>query len=254
MKVLHTIPSLDPLKGGPSTCTFDLLLAINQQKKSYVDLVTLQTNDPETKPFNNEDASWMTSLSNDSILPFGYSNNIKQYLSNTSYDLYHTNGLWMYCNHITCKHARQTHNPYIITTHGMLYPNALKRSYWKKWPLLKLWFNADILKATCIHATCLQEMEYIRQFGYTGPIAVIPNPIPVYDRADSLFQDKECQVARNQLFRRFGFIGRLHPIKRVENILYGASQLADKSSFEIIIIGDGDRHYERRSGEAAEDL
>ena len=87
MKVLHTIPSLDPLKGGPSTCTFDLLLAINQQKKSYVDLVTLQTNDPETKPFNNEDASWMTSLSNDSILPFGYSNNIKQYLSNTSYDL-----------------------------------------------------------------------------------------------------------------------------------------------------------------------
>lgn len=59
----------------------------------------------------------------------------------------------------TCVVARRKNKPYVITPHGMLYPNALKRSYWKKWPLIQLFFKKDILEATCLHATCKQEMD-----------------------------------------------------------------------------------------------
>lgn len=37
-------------------------------------------------------------------------------------------------------------------------------------------FHTDIANANCFHATCRQEMEHIRNFGYAGPIAIIPNP------------------------------------------------------------------------------
>lgn len=33
------------------------------------------------------------------------------------------------------------------------------------------------MQANCLHATCKQEMENIRAFGYKGPVAIIPNPM-----------------------------------------------------------------------------
>ena len=241
MRVLHTIPSIDPFKGGPTTCTLDLLNAINQLGSS-VDLATFEITHPQAfKP-----ANWMKTLRNDSLSPLGYSANLKRFLNATSYDLYHTNGLWMYCNHITCKHARQIHRPYIITTHGMLYPTALERSHWKKWVLLKGWFNKDIQYATCIHATCYAEMEYIRQFGYKGPIAVIPNAVVIPEGVRLKAENYRDEKGRRQI----GFLGRLHPIKKVEKVLYALSLLKNEGvkisellSFQIM--GRYDADYEQ---------
>ena len=38
------------------------------------------------------------------------------------------------------------------------YPEALKRSYWKKWPLIQFLFRKDINHADCLHVTCKPEM------------------------------------------------------------------------------------------------
>lgn len=93
--------------------------------------------------------------------------------------------------------ARKLGKPYVITTHGMLYPDAIKRSYWKKWPLLKLCFHKDIMQANCLHATCKQEMEHIRAFGYNGPVAIIPNPmvLPTLPSAKRSSEGKKFSVS-----------------------------------------------------------
>lgn len=230
MRILHTIQGLSAKSGGTSTSTYDLLTAM-RWIGCDVNLMTLQSSD-----LMGAGELWIKVLPNDSISSYGYSRNMNQFLSQTDYDLYHTNGLWLYSNHLTCKIARDKNKPYVITPHGMLYPLALKRSYWKKWPLLQLWFNKDILQASCIHVTSQPELEYVRRFGYKGPIAVIANPVSLPNYLDT--------IVRENSKVRFGFLGRLHPVKKVENIFYAAS-LLNRTDFEIQIIGSGDLGYEQ---------
>nr|WP_122120200.1 glycosyltransferase [Alistipes megaguti] len=230
MRALHTIQGLSAKSGGTSTSTYDLLTAMHHIGCN-VDLMTLQSPDLLG---NNE--PWINALPNDSISSYGYSHNMNKFLSQTDYDLYHTNGLWLYGNHITCKIARDKDKPYVITPHGMLYPLALKRSYWKKWPLLQFFFNKDILHASCIHVTSKPELEYVRQFGYKGPIAIIANPVTIPEYIKTIVRDNHRT--------RFGFLGRLHPVKKIENIFYAAS-LLKRDDFEILIIGSGDPGYEQ---------
>ncbi|WP_242385868.1 glycosyltransferase [Phocaeicola sartorii] len=239
MRILQTIAGLGTHSGGTSSCTYDLLVAMHRMDCD-VNLMTLQTTD-----LIGCGELWIKALPNDSISPYGYSRNINRYLCQSDYDLYHTNGMWMHCNHETCFAARKKGKPYVITPHGMLYPKALKRSYWKKWSLIQLFFNKDIQGAACLHATCKQEMDNIRLFGYQGPVAIISNPadIPMY--AGSLFDKKIKAFLECHHPKKFGFLGRLHPIKKVENLLYGMSLLNEDQKAELVIIGKGDDKYEQ---------
>ncbi len=145
----------------------------------------------------------------------------------------------MYSNHVTCKMARAKKKPYIISPHGMLYPSALAIKRWKKWPMLKLWFNKDVHNATCLHATCKQEMEHCRTFGYKGPIAVIPNPVVFPKGVEAIVNKPEGR-------KQIGFLGRLHPIKRVENLIYALTLLSEEeqSRLSLQIMGKYDDCYE----------
>ncbi len=238
MKVLQTIPSFSPLSGGTSTCTYNLLTAMHEIGCN-VDLMTLQYND-----LLSHGETWVKVLPNDSTSPFGYSNNINRFLRQTEYDLYHTNGLWLHCNHATCATARSKRKPYIISPHGMLYPAALQRSYWKKWPLRKLFFDKDIRLANCLHVTCKAEMEHVRNFGYKGCIAIIPNPSKLPDYLNEVASAKTSFLG-GSLPRKFGFLGRLHPRKKVENILYGVSMLPHPQECKLVVMGKGDDNYEQ---------
>ena len=240
MKILQTIADFGAKSGGTSTCTYDLIKAL-VQNNAQVELLTPTVSNLSDK-LMGEGEDWIKVVDNDKITAYGLSRNMKDFIVNSDYDLYHTNGLWMYCNHITCSCARKKNKPYIITPHGMLYPDALKRSYWKKWPLLKLYFEKDILEATCLHVTCNQELEYVRRFGYKGPVALIGNPanLPIYINELS-GRNKDTQVYT------FGFLGRLHPRKKVENLLYGVNKCTPeyKKQIRLIIMGKGDESYEK---------
>lgn len=240
MRILHTISGLRAKSGGTSTCTYDLMVALNHVGCD-AELLTVGGTS-STDVIMGEGEEWIKVVSNDCVSPYGYSRNIKQYLNDTEYDIYHANGLWMHCNHVTCVEARKKGKPYIITPHGMLYPNALRRSYWKKLPLLKLCFNKDIMHATCLHATCMQEKDNIRAFGYRGPVAVIGNPANIPSYINELKgRDTERQVST------FGFLGRLHPVKGIERILYGLSLCAPekRKRMRLVIMGKGDERYEQ---------
>ncbi|WP_320978407.1 glycosyltransferase [Bacteroides sp.] len=237
MKILQTIPGLLASSGGPSTCTCDLMMGLHAMGAS-VDLLTVTCKN--SKDYNlGTGSQWLYEVPNDSKTPLLLSKNLKCALEVSDYDIYHTNGMWMYSNHITCKMARAKKKPYIISPHGMLYPSALAIKRWKKWPMLRFWFNKDIHSATCLHATCMQEMEHCRTFGYKGSIAVIPNPV-VFPEGVELATNKPS--GRKQI----GFLGRLHPIKKVENLIYALSILSkeEQSGLSLQIMGKYDDCYE----------
>lgn len=256
MKVLVTIPGLSAKSGGPSTCTLDMMEGLwdvthpglMQQScgssgskvlgECRVDLLTVSSND-----ILGKGRPWLKDVPNDYRTPFVISRNIQKYLRQSDYDIYHANALWMGSTHDTCRIARKLGKPYVLSPHGMLYPTALAVKSWKKKILLNLWYNKDIMEATCLHATCQQEAEYCRQFGYKGPIAVIPNAV-VFPKGveikEKIYKDQKGR-------RQIGFLGRLHPIKKVENIIYAIDMLSDelKSQLSFQIMGKYDDDYEQ---------
>jgi glycosyltransferase involved in cell wall biosynthesis len=233
MKILQTIAGFGAHSGGTSACTYDLLVAMHRMNYN-ADLMTLQATD-----LMGRGEKWIKALPDDSISSYGYSRNMNRFLQQSDYDLYHTNGMWMHCNHETCLVARRKGKLYVITPHGMLYPQALARSTWKKKLLLALGgVDKDLKRADCIHATCNEEMGYYRALGYNNPVAVIPNPAP----APGFIRE----ILRENSVKRIGFLGRLHPRKNVEALLAAWLMLAEKvRDAQLVIMGKGDVAYEQ---------
>ena len=237
MKVLNTIPGLSSKSGGPSTCTLDMMEGL-YDIGAEVDLLTVSSDD-----MLGRGCPWLKEVPNDCKMPFVISRNIQKFLWQSNYDLYHANALWMGSTHDTCRIARKLHKPYILSPHGMLYPTALSVSNWKKRILLSLWYNTDICMAACLHATCQQEAEHCRNFGYKGPIAVIPNAV-VFPK-DLMLKKEIYSDSRGR--KLIGFLGRLHPIKKVENVIYAISMLTNEQKSQLLfqIIGSYNDRYEK---------
>ena len=233
MNILQTIAGFGAHSGGTSTCTYDLITAMHKVG-CPVDLLTLSTFD-----LMGKGEAWIKALPNDAITPYGYSRNMNRFLRQSDYNLYHTNGMWMHCNHATCTTARKKRKPYIITPHGMLYPQAMARSTWKKKLLLIAGgVDKDLRLADCIHCTCKEEMGHYRELGYSNPVAVIPNPVPIPSFVNEL--------TNNRTTKRIGFLGRLHPRKNVEALIEAWITLGNKvNDAQLVIMGKGDPQYEQ---------
>lgn len=241
MRVLQTIYDLTARSGGPSTCVCDLMQGLSDIK-APVELLTVKPAEGDEKNLG-AGSGWLKELAYDYRTPLKISRNIRRALAESDYDVYHANTLWTDCTHSTCVHARKAGKPYVLSPHGMLYPTALAISRWKKIPMLKLWFRKDIMEAACLHVTCEQEMAHCRAFGYKGPIAVIPNAVVFPERVE--MKKEICRDASGR--RQIGFLGRLHPIKKVENVIYAIGLLPDERRCQLSfqIMGKYDDKYEQ---------
>ncbi len=235
-----TIPGLSAKSGGPTTCTMDIMEGL-YDIGAKIDLLTVSSEDNI-----GHGRPWLKEVSNDYKTPLAISKNIQRYIWQNDYNLYHANTLWMGSSHDTCRIARKKNKPYILSPHGMLYPTALEISSWKKRILLQFGFKKDIMMATCLHATCQQEAEYCRKFGYKGPIAIVPNAVVISKDATlkkAIYRDERGR-------RQIGFLGRLHPIKMVEQVLYALAKIKDEGigineALSFQIMGQFDKKYEQ---------
>lgn len=236
MKILHTIASLGAKSGGTSTCTYELVKGLNEHQVK-TSILTLDTKDKSDVLLGRE--SFIHSLENDAFSPYAFSVNFSKGLADfQDYDLYHTNGTWLHINHLSASEARSNNKPYIISPHGMFYPQALQIGAWKKKIFYNLIFKKDLENASCLHATCIQEMNHLRALGLKNPIAVIPNPLSVPDYLKDISRNKTTK-------KRFGFLGRLHPIKNIHLLLEAWAKLGELTeNAELCIIGKGEDAYE----------
>lgn len=234
MKILHTIASLGAHSGGTSTCTYELLRALHA-RGVHADCLALRPRAPG-EAMLGEGEPWLRALPDDGVTPLRYSRNMSRFLREADYDLYHTNGLWMHCNHETCAAARRQARPYVVTPHGMLYPQAMARSAWKKRLMLALGHRRDLKAAACLHVTCEEEMRHCCELGLKRPIAVVPNPVSIPDYLD------DVQRKPHDGFR-VGVLGRLHPIKNIESVIraWAGLRLPDA---ELVFMGRGTPAYE----------
>lgn len=153
-------------------------------------------------------------------------------------DLYHVQGVWMLHGTQIARYAEKHNTPYVVTLRGMLYPQALAHNSLIKKLSLFLYQSKTLRNAAAIQATCIEEMEYYRELGFKNPVAVLPNPIEV-DR----YINKPIELKSRF---RIGYLGRVHPRKRIERLIYAMGDLRNKlpKDSELLIIGGGDKNYE----------
>ncbi|MEQ8240955.1 MAG: glycosyltransferase [Cyclobacteriaceae bacterium] len=231
MKILMIVPGLDKRLGGTTT----LSIGFFDELKKLAEVTMVCTY------FEHELAYIEDRFKSDAqvhLFP-AISQKVKfskeQYLFTKqhikSYDLVHVHGLWHMMAYPSASLAMKNQVPYIMSPHGMLEPDAMKRSRLKKVLFWKLGFKKVFRNASAVHCTAKSEIGNTKQYATNANIIFVSNGVNL--------PEKQYQKIANQ----FLFIGRLHPKKAVNRLIEAFSMLNDPS-LKLIIAGTGSAEYE----------
>lgn len=233
MKALHS-GSLNVNAGGPA---LSMSLTLKGLEKAGVSTIALTEEIPAGEKLITKELN-IRFTHRSKFGTFAYVDNVKSCLAKeTDVDIYHIHGTWMYHGLAVSKYANKTGKPYLVSPRGMLYPQALAHHALLKKVMMGLYQGKVFSGAACIQATCKEEMEHYRALGFKNPVAVLPNPIDINGIA-------EREISEKPIFK-IGYLGRLHPRKRVERLIYAFHEEEDKlKDCRLVIIGGGDAQYE----------
>lgn len=96
-----------------------------------------------------------------------------------SFDILHQHSIWMGNSRATSCWRAKLKRPTVVALGGTLEAYALKRSAWKKRLATWAYEWQNLTSASCLHATALSELQSIRRWGLTNPVAVIPLGVPL---------------------------------------------------------------------------
>jgi glycosyltransferase involved in cell wall biosynthesis len=175
--------------------------------------------------------------------------------------LIHSHGLWGDPNRCAATLARRKRIPHILGTSGMLEPNALQRSHWKKLIVQLLFQNRALRQAQCLIANSDKEYRDIRAYGLANPVALIPNPVFGPETVSNPVTPAEVRtrfpVGGSK--RALVYLGRIHPVKGVHRLVDAWCRLAAfHDSWNLIIAGPDEGGFQatieeiiRKAGSAA---
>lgn len=129
-------------------------------------------------------------------------------------DLIHVHGLWNMTSWSGPVAARAAGAPYVISPRGMLQPEARRRH--REMKSLAYWGveRANLRSAAALHATSALEARELTTYG--PPVIVVPNGVtPGTASADDVAALR-AGAALDDGDDVVTFLGRLHPIKRLD--------------------------------------
>ncbi len=242
MRIVHTVPHVCKEASGPSYSVSRLCEELGA-KHHRVRLLTIdQRARRDARTYRHEVFDSTPLLSK-----LGISANLERSLHGQARhaDVIHNHGLWMMPNVYSGAAAKRSGTPLIVSPRGTFSPVALARSKRIKKTFWWLKQRAAVEQAKVLHATCEQEYHDIRAFGLKQPVAIIPNGVDVPDLAP---------VASGARQKTLLFLGRIHPIKGLEELLDAWDALADEHrDWKLVIAGSDPVAHEaelRRKTEA----
>ncbi|MCP9833667.1 MULTISPECIES: glycosyltransferase [unclassified Cyanobium] len=253
MRVLHVIPSISPLRGGPSRAVIDMVAALRLQG---VDATILTTNDhgPSLHPDLVTGrwqwhqgvpvlafARWSPPVA--ALREFAVSPGLSLWLARhlKQYDLLHVHALFSFPSTSAMVQARWAGVPYILRSIGQLSPWSLAQSRGRKRLLLHLIERGNLQRAAALHFTSAAERDEAAALGLTSPNLVLPLGV---HGPDSPAQPTGSSNTSAPV--RFLFLSRLHPKKQLENLLEALALLQrhrPEANWELAIAGDGEPRY-----------
>lgn len=238
MKVLHCISSLDKSGGGPVRSVPTLCVGLSKVGVQC-EVLAYNSRNPNVEELKvngimcrlqKQPTSFREKiLCNEFVEGVNFGNNM----------IVHIQNLWSLCLHRMIKECRRYDIKYLISPRGTLEPWSLRQKKLKKEVAMLMYQREDLIKAACIHATAISEMEHIRNLGFRNPIAVIPNGINI-----EKYPLKPYDITKKGK-RTLLFLSRIHPKKGLDLLFKAWEELphALTENWQIHIVGEGDNSY-----------
>lgn len=218
MLVDLVISGLSPAAGGPTRTLLQLAAALTDQDGVGVRLISQShTHAPVLVPHASDVECYVGTSLVDWRLQLGLTGRkaLNQATALVSPHVLHSNGIWHPLNHWCAHAARRLGVPLVIQPHGMLEPWALGWRANKKRLAMALYQRRDLESAALLVATAEQEAENLRRLNLRQPIAVIPNGVDLQGGTGAY----ATEDASSKTIRHAVFLGRVHPVKGLGNLL-----------------------------------
>ncbi|AFZ27938.1 glycosyltransferase [Cylindrospermum stagnale PCC 7417] len=253
MRVLHVIPSISPLRGGPSQVVLDIVKAL---RANNLDIEIATTNDNGDSLLNvplhrcveyQQVPVWFFSRFSPTIKAvreYAFSWELMVWLWHNicQYDLLHIHAIFSYASTIAMAIARCKKVPYILIPHGLLSEWSLQQNACKKQIYLRLIEKENLNCSQAIHLTSQLEQQEVALLGLSAPSFVLPLGI---------FQPSLISNARYLLRQHLNlptdepvilFLSRLHPKKGLEYLIPALGKLTHHR-FTFVLAGSGSKEY-----------
>jgi glycosyltransferase involved in cell wall biosynthesis len=165
--------------------------------------------------------------------------------SMASADLVHVHGVWNMTGWAGAACARAAGVPYVVSPRGMLQPVAMERHRTMK--SLAYWGieRGNLRSAAFLHATSPLEARELTAYG--PPVVSIPNGVAPADASPAAVDRLRERAALTPADEVVTFLGRLHPIKRLDLLADAfAAVRHSRPNARLVIAGPDEGGYRAR--------
>jgi glycosyltransferase involved in cell wall biosynthesis len=254
VKVLHVIPSIALVRGGPSLAVIEMVKALCLEG---VDTEITTTNDsgPDLldvplgvlQDYKGVRVRFFSRFSPPipAIREFGFAAGLTLWLWKhlRDYDIVHIHAIFSYPSTIAMVIARIQKIPYIVSPHGLLCHWSLQQGKLKKDIYLNLIEKANLHGAKYLHLTAVQEKKELDILGWNLSSFILPLgldlPVKIANARKKLHQTLNIPLEVPIIL----FLSRLHPKKGLDYLIPALSKLHNQN-FAFVLAGSGDSEYE----------
>lgn len=225
MEIHHIVASLSDI-GGPSY-TVPRLAEVTARDHAVV----VHTLEPHPEPPTRYEVKAYAPAG--PLRRFGGSPSMRASLKAAaqSADVIHSHGLWLRTDLYAARAGRKTGTPTVLTPRGMLDPWAMQHHWGRKRIVWHTGQRAALRRAACIHVTAPQERRFVRDLGFTNPVAEIPNGVDIPPEPDKV------ESRRRTLL----YLSRVHPKKGVLNLVDSWRIVQDAfPDWDLVVAGPDD--------------